>query len=187
MGFLVRALKLLIVLLLLAGVVLWFAARRGDRGYISQEVTIDRPAPTVYRWITTDELLRRWISDLTKLERVPTTVSSSGGASQTTVTYRIDEMIAERPVSIKVWIVHAIQNQDLRLSIRSANETGNGFRGEAEFKLLPNGDYTQLVFTLQTNFQGLGDQMLEPILTYVTRRKLQEDLTRLKLMIEADR
>ena len=96
-------------------------------------------------------------------------------------------MIAERPVSIKVWIVRAIQNQDLHLSIRSANETGNGFRGEAEFKLLANGDYTQLVFTLQTNFQGLSDQMIEPILTYVTRRKLQEDLTRLKLMIEADR
>jgi len=139
MGFLVRTLKLLIILLLLVAVVLWFAARRGDRGYISKEVTIDRPAATVYRWITTDELLRRWISDLTKLERIP----STGGVSSSNVVYRIDEMIANRPVSIKVRIVRAIQNQDLQLSIRSANERGEGFSSEAEFKLLPNADYTQ--------------------------------------------
>ena len=95
-------------------------------------------------------------------------------------------MIAKRPVSIKVRIVRAIQNQDLQLSIRSANERGEGFSGEAEFKLLPNADYTQLVFTLQTNFQSLSDQMLEPILTYATQKKLEEDLTRLKFMVEAD-
>jgi uncharacterized protein YndB with AHSA1/START domain len=182
MGFLVRTLKLLIILLLLVAVVLWFAARRGDRGYISKEVTIDRPAATVYRWITTDELLRRWISDLTKLERIP----STGGVSSSNVVYRIDEMIANRPVAIKVRIVRAIQNQDLQLSIRSANEPGEGFSSEAEFKLLPNADYTQLVFTLQTNFQSLSDQMLEPILTYLTQKKLEEDLTRLKFMVEAD-
>ena len=182
MGFIVRTLKLLIILLLLAAVVLWFAARRGDRGYISEEVTINRPAATVYRWITTDELLRRWISDLTKLERIP----STGGASSSNVVYRIDEMIAKRPVSIKVRIVRAVQNQDLELSIRSANEPGEGFSGEAEFKLLPSADYTQLVFTLRTNFQSLSDQMFEPILTYVTQRKLEEDLTRLKFMVEAD-
>ena len=69
MGFLVRTLRILLVLVLLSALVLWFAARRGDRGYIQEEVTIDRPAPLVFRWITTDELLRRWISDLVKLEK----------------------------------------------------------------------------------------------------------------------
>jgi uncharacterized protein YndB with AHSA1/START domain len=182
MGLLVRALKLLIVLFLVAAVVLWFAARRGDRGYISEQVTINRPATTVYRWITTDELLRRWISNLAKLERIP----ASGAASQSNFVYRIDEMIAKRPVAIKARIVRAIPNQELKLSVRSANEAADGFNGDAELKLLPNGDYTQLIFTLQTNFQSLSDQIFEPILTYATRKKLEEDLTRLKFMIEAE-
>ena len=42
MGFLVRALRILLVLVLLCAAVLWFAARREDRGYIELEVTIDR-------------------------------------------------------------------------------------------------------------------------------------------------
>jgi hypothetical protein len=90
-----RALKFLIVLLLLAAVVLWFAARRGDRGYFEEEVTIDRAAPMVYRWITTDELLRRWISDVTKLERI----GSIGPAGQTNYAYRLDQLIGTSRVT----------------------------------------------------------------------------------------
>jgi hypothetical protein len=52
--------------------------------------------------------------------------------------------------------------------------------------LLPDGDYTRLVFSSQTRFQDVSDQIFEPILTYATRRKLQEDLERLKLMVEAE-
>jgi len=50
--------------------VLWFAARRGGPWlYKRRRFTIDRPAPLVFRWITTDDLQRRWISDLVKLEK----------------------------------------------------------------------------------------------------------------------
>ena len=51
MGFLVAALRILLVLVLLCAAVLWSAARRGDRGYIELEVTIDRLLPMVFRWI----------------------------------------------------------------------------------------------------------------------------------------
>ena len=182
MAFFVRALKLIIALLLLAAVVLWFAARRGDRGYISEQVTIDRPAPVVYRWIVTDDLLRRWMSDIINFERI----SPGGAIFQVGSIYRIDEMIAKRPVALRIRIIRAVPNQDLELSVRSAAETADGFSGDVEFKLLPNGDYTQLVFTSQTNFQSLSDQMFEPILTFAVQKKVQEDLTRLKFMVEAE-
>jgi uncharacterized protein YndB with AHSA1/START domain len=181
-GFLTRALKFLIVLLLLAAVVLWFAARRGDRGYFEEEVTIDRTAPIVYRWITTDELLRRWISDVTKLERI----SSVGPAGQTNYAYRLDQLIGTFRVSLNVRIIRAIPNQELGLSVTPATESAGNFVGNVKFKLLPDGDYTRLVFSSQTRFQDVSDQIFEPILTYATRRKLQEDLARLKLMIEAE-
>jgi uncharacterized protein YndB with AHSA1/START domain len=182
MGFLTRALKFLGVLLLLAAVVLWFAARRGDRGYFEEEVTIDRAAPVVYRWITTDELLRRWISDVTKLERIP----STGPAAQTNYAYRLDQSIGTYQVSMNVRIIRAIPNQELELSVRPATESADSFLGNVKFKLLADGEYTRLLFSSQTKFESVDDQIFEPILTYAMRRKLHEDLARLKLMMEAE-
>jgi uncharacterized protein YndB with AHSA1/START domain len=181
MGFLVRALKILLVLVLLCAVLLWFAARRGDRGYMAQEVTIDRPAPMVFRWITTDDLLRRWISDLVKLERM-----GPAGPAQPSNVYRIDEFIAKRRVVFEVKVLRTIPNQELELAVQSAVGSTGSYTGTVHFKLFPNGDYTKVEFTSQTDFQSLGDQIIEPILTYATQKKMREDLTRLKLMMEAE-
>ena len=181
MGFLVRVLKILLVLVLLSVVVLWFAAHRGDRGYIEFEVTIDRAAPVVFHWITTDELLRRWISDLVKLEK-----AGPAGPAQPNSVYRLDEFIAARRVAFDVKVIRAIPNQELELVVRPAEESSGSYTASADFKLLPSGEYTRVVFTSQSDFQSFGDQMIEPILTYATRKKLEEDLTRLKLMTEAE-
>jgi uncharacterized protein YndB with AHSA1/START domain len=181
MGFLVRALRILLVLVLLCAVVLWFAARRGDRGYIELEVTIDRPAPVVFRWITSDELLRRWISDLVKLEK-----TGPSGAAQPNNVYRIDEFILKRRVVFDARVIRTIPNQEIEWAVKPADESSGGYIATADFKLFPNGDYTRIVFTSQANFLSLGDQMIEPILTYSTRKKLQDDLARLKLRMEAE-
>jgi len=181
MGFLVRTLRILLVLVLLSALVLWFAAHRGDRGYIQEEVTIDRPAPLVFRWITTDELLRRWISDLVKLEK-----SGPAGPVQANDAYRLDELIEKRRVAFDLRLIRVIPNQELELAVSSAVGSARNFIGTADFKLFPNGDYTRIVFTSQTNFETLGDQIIEPILTYATRRKIGEDLIRLKLIMEAE-
>jgi uncharacterized protein YndB with AHSA1/START domain len=180
MDFLVRVLKVLLALVLASVVVLWFAAHRGDRGYIGLEVAIDRPAPMVFRWITSDQLLRRWISDLAKLEK-----TGSAGLAQANDVYRIDELIGQRRVALDVRVIRVIPNQELELAVKPAESSG-GYAAAADFKLFPNGDYTRLVFTSHSDFEGFGDQMIEPILTYATKKKVEEDLTRLKLMIEAE-
>src|SRR6266436_6417836 len=101
MGFLVRVLKIMLV----------FAAHRGDRGYIEFEVTIDRPAPVVFHWITTDELLRRWISDLVKLEK-----AGPAGPAQPNSVYRLDELIEKRRVAFDLRLIRVIPNQELELA-----------------------------------------------------------------------
>lgn len=180
MDFLVRVLKVLLALVLASVVVLWFAAHRGDRGYIGLEVAIDRPAPMVFRWITSDQLLRRWISDLTKLEK-----TGPAGPAQANDVYRIDEFIAQRRVAFDVRVVRTIPNQELELAVKPSESSG-GYTAAADFKLFPNSDYTRLVFTSHSDFESFADQMIEPILTYATKKKVEEDLTRLKLMIEAE-
>lgn len=183
MGYLVRALKFLVALVLTAAVVLWFAARRGDRGYIQEEVTIDRSAPVLFRWIVSDELLRRWISDVSKLER---SGPAKAAPAQTTSDLRLEELIANQPVAFEIKIVRTIPNQEIDLLVQPPPEPLESYISNANFKLFPDGDYTRLVFTSQTNYFSLSDRIFEPILTYATRRKLRDDLARLKVMVEAE-
>jgi uncharacterized protein YndB with AHSA1/START domain len=178
MGYLVRALKFLVALILTAAVVLWFAARRGDRGYIQEEVSIDRSAAVVFRWIVSDELLRRWISDVSKLER--------SGPAQASSDLRLEELIANQPVTFEIKIVRTIPNQEIDLLVQPPPEPLESYISNVNFKLFPDGDYTRLVFTSQTNYFSLSDRIFEPILTYATRRKLRDDLARLKVMVEAE-
>jgi len=178
MGHLVRTLKFLAILIVVGAVVLWFAARRGDRGYIHAEITIDRSAPVVFRWLTTDELLRRWISDVTKLER--------SGTAPANTDFRLEENIANQPVVFEVRIVRTIPNQEIDLLLKPPDGSGSSYISDANFKLFSDGDYTRLAFSSQTNFYSLGDQIFEPILTYAMRRKIRDDLERLKVMVEAE-
>jgi len=180
MSLVMRAIKVLLALITFAGVVLWFAARRGDRGYFEEEVTINRPAPVVFRWLTADELLRRWISDLNKLE------TTAGSPGQSNSIYYIDEFIGGQRVSLNARTVRLMPNEELELAVSPANEPVGSFHVDAKFKLLPSGEYTKISFSSQTNYTTLGDQVFEPILTYATQRKVREDLRRLKLMIEAE-
>ena len=182
MGFLARTLKFLIALVLTAAVVLWFAARRGDRGYIQEEISIDRGAPVVFRWITSDELLQRWISDVIKLEKG----GSTGPAAQVSSDYRLEEYVAGQPVAFDVKILRATPNQEVDLVLKAPAGSASSFISDANFKLFPDGDYTRVVFTSQTKFYSLSDQIFEPILTYATRRKLRDDLSRLKILVEAE-
>jgi uncharacterized protein YndB with AHSA1/START domain len=178
MGYLVRTLKFLAVLMLVGAIVLWFAARRGDRGYIHAEITIDRGAPVVFRWITTDELLRRWIADVTKLERI--------GAAAANSDFHLEENVAGQPVAFDVKIIRTIPNQEIDLLVKPPDGSGSSYISDVNLKLFSDGDYTRLTFSSQTNFYSLGDQAFEPILTYATRRKIRDDLERLKVMVEAE-
>lgn len=179
MGNLVRALKFLLAIFLLSAVVLWFESRRGDRGYIEEVVTIDRPAATVYRWISSDDLLRRWISNLIKLERTAPGGGQPGG-------FHLEETVSDHAVAMDILVLRSIANQELDLSVRSAAGSKNAFIGTASFRLFAAGEYTKLEFTSRTDFLTTGDAIFEPILTHEMKDKVYEDLTRLKLMMEAE-
>src|SRR5262245_36481105 len=177
-----RALKLLIALLVLAAVVLWFAGQRSDRGYIEEEVTVDRPAAVVFRWMTTDELLRRWISDTAELRGL----DSVGSSATPNSVYEMDGSIGTRSVSLQVRVLRVIPNQELELSVGPANSSEKTFTCKVEFKLQPNGAYTRVLFSSRTAFYDLSGQAFEPVLTYAARKKVQESLARLKWMAEAE-
>lgn len=180
MRFLFRIIQLAVAVALTAAVVLWFAARRGDRGMIEEEIMIARPAPAVFRWISSEELVRRWVSDVVELRQ------SGDAASQQKVTaFKMTQIVAGRRVAMTLLITRVVLNRELSLQVSSADSAG-GFSGDANFKLIPGDEYTRLVFTSHTQYASLGDRILEPALTFVTQKKIRDDLARLKLLMESE-
>jgi len=181
MRVLTRIIQLGVALALTLAVVLWFAARRGDRGFIEEEVTIARPAPAVFRWISSEDLVRRWVSDVTELRK-----ADGNSVQQQGVTgFQMAQVVAGRRVEMTLRVLHVVPNQELALLVSSGNSE-SGFSGDANFKLIAGGEYTRLVFTSHTQFVSLSDRIFEPALTFATQRKVHDDLERLKLLMESE-
>ena len=180
MRFLIRTVQIAAALVLLAGAVLWFAARRGDRGFIEEEVTIARPAPAVFRWISSEDSARRWISDVIELQR--TGESGPQGAKS----FRLVQLVNGHRVDMNLRVAKMVANQELALLISSGDSVSGGFSGEANFKLISNGEYTRLVFDSHAQFVSFSDQLFEPVLTIAMQRKVRDDLARLKILAEAE-
>jgi uncharacterized protein YndB with AHSA1/START domain len=179
MSFLIRILQIVAALVLLAGAVLWFAAHRGDRGFIEEEVTIARPAPAVFRWISSEDLARRWISDVIELQR-------TGEGGPQAATFRLVQLVNGHPVDMNLRVVKVVPNQELSLLISSGNSVSEGFSGDANFKLITNGEYTRLVFSSHAQFVSLCDRVFEPVLTVAMQRKIRDDLANLKILAQAE-
>jgi uncharacterized protein YndB with AHSA1/START domain len=179
MSLLIRILQIVAALALLAGAVLWFAARRGDRGFIEEEVTIARPAPAVFHWISSEDLARRWISDVIELQR-------TGEGGPQTATFRLVQLVDGHRVDMNLRVAKVVPNQELSLLISSGNSVSEGFFGDANFKLITNGEYTRLVFSSHAQFVSLSDRVFEPVLTIAMQRKIRDDLANLKILAQAE-
>src|SRR5262245_63529213 len=112
MRFLTRMMQVIVLVGLTLAVVLWFAARRGDRGMIEEEITIARPAPAVFRWISSEDLARRWISDLVELRKVDV-----ASAQQNLPGFKMTQMVAGRRVEMTLRIARVVPNQELNLLV----------------------------------------------------------------------
>jgi len=180
MRFLTRIIQLGVAVALTLAVVLWFAARRGDRGTIEEDVTIARPAPAVFRWISSEDLARRWISGVVELR-----IDNAGTSPTGERSFKMTQLIAAHRVEMTLRVARVVPNQELHLLV-SSGDSNEGFSGDASFKLISGDDYTRLAFTSHTQFVSLSDRIFEPALTLATQRKVHNDLARLKLLMESE-
>lgn len=179
MTFLTRIVQVLLAIVFAMAALLWFAARRGDRGAIEAEINIARPPAVVFRWISSEDLVKRWITNLVEFKRADV-------PGEKVPDFRMVHVVNGRPVAMQVRIIRVVPNQELGLQINSVDPTQGGFTGEAGFELIGNGDYTRLVFRSHTSFVTLGDRIWEPLWTYAAKSKVQDDLAKLKLLLEAE-
>jgi len=182
MKWVARILAGLVAVVVLAVLALLIAGKRPDHGHIVREVAIDRPAAKVFRWITTDELLKKWIGGLIELRPE----SSPAEGSEVGRKFRIVETYKEERVDMEMEVMRFERDRDLVVRVASTGDLNNGFVETAEYRLTEADGKTRIRIEAQTDYYGYMPRLFEPLITRDARKKLKQDLKRLKTLVEAE-
>lgn len=169
----------LLVLLLAAG--LWLVGQRPGAGMIELEIGIDRPARDVFQWLTDARALTRWIGGLEKIELVY--APPDGG--EIGKKFRMTETYQDQRVQMEVVNTGFEKDRAITIEVSSTGDPKNGFRETAKYALAETDGRTVLRMNVQTEYVGLVPRLFEPFITPAAGRKLNEDLHRLKALVEA--
>jgi uncharacterized protein YndB with AHSA1/START domain len=182
MKWVARILAGLVAIVVLAVLTLLIAGKRPNHGHMVREVTINSTATQVFRWITTDELLKKWIGGLVELrpESSPTDGSEVGRK------FRISEAYKDERVDMEMEVVRFERDRDLLVRVASAEDLNNGFVETAEYRLTEADGKTRIRIEAQTDYYGYIPRLFEPLITRGAKKKLREDLNRLKTLVEAE-
>lgn len=178
----IRILTGLIGLILLAIAALWLFGMRPSHGHILAEVQIDRSAPQVFRWLTDDDLVKKWVSGLVEIK----TISAPADGSQVGRKLQIGEVYKGERVDMEMTVTRLEQNRALSLSIASLGDPNNGFTETGDYTLAEVNGKTRLRFEVHTKYLGFLPRLFEPFITPEATKKLTEDLQRLKQLVEAE-
>lgn len=182
MKWVIRILAGLAGLILLAIAILWLAGFRSGHDHIIVEVQIDRPAPQVFRYLTDDDLVKKWISGLVEIKSTATPVDGS----QVGRKYQVGEVYNGQRVDMEMTVTGFEKDRSLSLYIVSLGDPNDGFRETGDYTLAEEGGKTRLRFDVKTKYLGLVPRLFEPFITPAATKKLNEDFQRMKRLVEAE-
>jgi uncharacterized protein YndB with AHSA1/START domain len=173
-----------IIAAVLAGVVvvaiagLWIAGFRKDAGHYESAIDIGRPAAEVWPWITEPEKQKKWVGWLTEA-RALTPESSSVGSREVWV--MVDPSMNNQRVEIDSEVTSVVPNQSLSLRVGSKGM----FTGDANYTLiaLPGGG-TRVLNSGTYRYDQWFARLLEPLVSPEAHKKLENDMGRLKRLVE---
>jgi len=182
MKWVIRILIGLISLLVLAVAALWLAGFRSGHDRIVAEVEIDRPAAQVFRYLTDDDLVKKWIGGLVELKQIATPADGSEVGKK----FRIGEVYKDERVDMEMTVTGYEKNRRLSLNIASLGDPNNGFTETGDYTLAEENGKTLLRFEVSTKYTGFLPRLFEPLITPQAVKKLHEDLQRMKQLVEAE-
>jgi uncharacterized protein YndB with AHSA1/START domain len=182
MKWVARILAGLVAMVVFGVLALLIAGKRPNHGHIAREIAIDRPAAQVFRWIATEELLKKWIGGLLELRPE----SSPADGSEVGRKFHIIEAYKGERVEMKMEVMKFERDRDVVVRVVSAGDPNNGFVETAEYRLTEAGGKTRFRIEAQTNYYGYMPRLFEPLVTRGAKKKLKQDLKRLKALVEAE-
>jgi uncharacterized protein YndB with AHSA1/START domain len=182
MKWIVGTLAGLIALVVLGIVALWLYGLRAEAGRSAGEVVIDRPPAQVFRWLTDDEKLKKWIGGLSEIRQVA--APPNGG--EIGRKFRMTESYKGQGVEMESVVTKYEQDQAISIRVSSMDDPTNGFTETADYTLNDLGGKTRLRLEGQASYFGLVPRLFEPMITPKATEKLAEDLARLKRLAESE-
>jgi uncharacterized protein YndB with AHSA1/START domain len=182
MKWIVRIVGGLIVLFVLAVGGLWLAGLRPGHGHMVTEVAIDRPAAQVFRWLTEDERVKKWISGLEEVRPL----SAPADGSEVGKKFHMVEVYKNERVEMEMVVTKFEKDRALSILVSSAGDPNNGFSETGDYTLTEQDGKTRLRFDVQAKYFGFLPRLFEPLITPEANAKLQEDFHRLKGLSEAE-
>ena len=169
-------------LLLLSIVILFLAGYRPGHGRIVTEVVIDRPAPQVFRWLSDDERVKKWVGGVAEIR----TVSTPANGGEVGRQLRIAEVYRDQRVEMNIEVTRFEQDRALSLSISSVGDPSDGFTETGDYTLTEQNGKTRLRFDVRTSYYGFMPRLFEAIISTEAKAKVQDAFQRLKQMAEAE-
>jgi uncharacterized protein YndB with AHSA1/START domain len=182
MKWILRILGGLVALLVLAVAGLWLAGLRPGNGHMVTEVVIDRPAAQVFRWLTEDERVKKWISGLEEVRPL----SAPADGSEVGKKFHMVETYKNERVEMEMVVTKFEKDRALSILVSSAGDPNNGFSETGDYTLTEQDGKTHLRFDVQAKYFGFLPRLFEPLITPEANAKLQGDFHRLKGLAEAE-
>jgi uncharacterized protein YndB with AHSA1/START domain len=161
------------------------AARfRPEHGHVFAETEINRPAAQVFPWITRPDLLQKWVGSLTEM----TLDSPAANGGEVGKRYRMAQFdnVDNQTMEMELTVTEYVPNERFGIQSDSLGDPVNGFTETAVYRLTADGTHTHLSFDIHTTYRGKLPRVLEPLVTPAARKKVQQDLARLKTLVEAE-
>lgn len=175
-----RILAGVVALGLFAVLGLYLAGFRKGHGRNSATVEIDRPAAQVFRYMTNDDLVRRWVSGLEEIRHL--TPGNNGAGARLWMA----EVYEGQRVEMEFTITRFEPNRRLEFTVVSLGDSSAGFRETGGYTLEEQGGRTRLTLAATSEYHGFLPRLMEPFITPAAQKKLEADLTHLKQLVEAE-
>jgi uncharacterized protein YndB with AHSA1/START domain len=180
MKWVLRILIAIALLPFLAAAVLWLAGKRPNHGRNAAAVEIKRPAAQVFRYLMDDDLVKRWVGGLTEIKPVALYPGHVGDRIRMVV------VMGDERTDMEMLVTNFEANRRIAFTISSVGDSKNGFYEKSQYLLSEKDGQTHLSLSGQSEYYGFLPSLMEPVITWEAQKKLQEDLERLKGLVEAE-
>ena len=175
MGILIKFLLLLGFVVTGVGLIVLFVGSRGFQGVgrTQATITLEQDPDAVYPWVYEPDKKKQWMNGLSEVNNIPSGEPTIGNKWQEKYIYADGSQVYEAE------IIALLKNR--LLIIRYSAST---FFTETSYELENTDGITSLTVKQTTRYRNFLDKVKEPLITRSAQIGLEDDLKKLKMLIE---
>ena len=170
----------LCALLAVAVAGLFLASRRRDAGVNEVTVEITRPPAQVFRWLTERDRARKWIGGLEQVEPL------TEGPLRVGLKERAVVVLGSERMTLEMEVVGFEEGRRIRYQVTGLDRPSIGFTEIVDLSVEPSETGARFRAFGRMRYHRRLLRLFEPLMTRRAQRKFQEDVRRLKSLVEAE-